>query len=108
MPVLLKNTFKAWIDRMPGPSAHPRLIVIGDVQVPTTGWHAWLTRHEPQGINPNILILDVNAQKPSGEAGQMVTTIPLRYEEHPPHHNYTQVTVRDGKDEVTVGVGSTQ
>jgi hypothetical protein len=106
MPVLLKNTFKAWIDRMPG--APPRLIVTGDVQVPTSGWHAWLTKRSPRGINPNILILDVNAQKPSGVVLEVVTTIPLRYEETPPQHEYTQVTIVDGKDEVTVGVGSTQ
>lgn len=105
MPTILKNTFKAWIDRMPG--AGPNLIVIGDVEVPTTGWHVVLTRRSPQGINPNILILDVSAQPPQGMAGQMITTIPLRYQERPPHHEYTQVTVVDGKDEVTVGVGST-
>jgi hypothetical protein len=106
MPTLLKNTFKAWIDRMPG--SRPKLIVVGDVQVPTSGWHVWLSKHVPQGINPNILILDVNATKPSGIVLEVVTTIPLRYEESPPQHEYTQVTVLDGKDEVTVGVCSTQ
>jgi hypothetical protein len=106
MPILLKDTFKAWIDRMPG--AGPKLIVIGDVQVPTSGWHVWLTPRAPQGINPNILILDVSAQKPSGIVLQVITTIPLRYEEAPPHNEYTQVTIVDGKDEVTIGVGSTQ
>jgi hypothetical protein len=42
MPILLKDTFEAWIDHMPG--SGPKLIVIGDVQVPTTGWHVTLTR----------------------------------------------------------------
>lgn len=106
MPILLKVTFKAWIDHMPG--SDPKLIVIGDVQVPTTGWHVTLTRRSPQGFNPNILLLDVSAQQPKGMAGQMVTTIPLRYEERPPQREYTQVTVADGKDEVTICVGSTQ
>jgi hypothetical protein len=106
MPVLLKDTFKAWIDRMPG--ARPKLIAIGDVQVPTSGWHVWLTKRVPQGTNPNVLILDVNAQKPSGIVLEVVTKIPLRFQESPPQHEYTQVTIVDGKDEVTVGVGSTQ
>jgi hypothetical protein len=106
MPILLKDTFKAWIDNMPG--APPTLIAIGDVQVPTSGWHVWLAKRPSQGINPNVLILDVNAQKPSGIVLEVITKIPLRYVESPPQHEYTQVTIIDGKDGVTVGVGSTQ
>ena len=34
MTVLLRNTFRAWIDCVPG--APPKLIMIGDVRVP--GW----------------------------------------------------------------------
>src|SRR4051794_14391665 len=98
MPTLLKGTFKAWIDRMPG--SGPKLIVIGDVQVPTTGWHVTLLRHSPQGINPTILILDVSAQQPTGMAGQMITVIPLLYDERPPQSDYAQVTIRDGKNEI--------
>jgi hypothetical protein len=102
MPLLLKETFKAWIDRMP--PGGPKLIVVGEVQVPTGGWHAGLTRRSPQGINPDILILDVSAQAPSGMVTQVITTIPLRYEERPPVHQYTQVTIVDGHDQVTVDV----
>jgi hypothetical protein len=106
VPILLKETFKAWIDRMPG--VGPKLIIVGDVQVPTTGWHVSLVRHSPQGFNPNILIVDVNAQQPTGRAGDMISIVPVRYEERPPRNEYTQVTVVDGTDEVTIGVGSTQ
>ncbi|MET4147776.1 hypothetical protein ABIC08_001990 [Bradyrhizobium sp. RT9b] len=35
MTVLLRNTFKAWIDRAPG--APPKLVMVGDVRVPTDG-----------------------------------------------------------------------
>ena len=83
MPTLLKGTFKAWIDRMPGPGAKPKLIVVGDVQVPTSGWHVWLESRNPQGVNPQILILDVKAQPPSGIVLEVVTTIPVRFEEQP-------------------------
>jgi hypothetical protein len=108
MPTLLKNTFKAWIDRMPGPGAQPKLIVVGDVQVPTSGWHVWLERRVPQGINPDILVLDVKARKPGGIVLEVITTIPLRYEERPPQREYTQVTIVNGAESVTIGVGSTQ
>ena len=105
MPLLLKETFKAWIDHMP--PGGPKLIVVGKVQVNTGGWQVSLRRRVPQGINPNILILDVIAQAPGGIVTQVITDIPLRYEERPPLHEYTQVNVVDGKDEVTVEVGHT-
>lgn len=106
MPTLLKGTFKAWIDRMPG--AGPKLIVIGDMEVPTGGWRVDLVRRSPQGINPNILILDVAAQPPRGIVTQVITVVPLRYEERPPQHDYTQVTIANGADEITADVGATQ
>ncbi|TYL98190.1 hypothetical protein FXB40_06880 [Bradyrhizobium rifense] len=102
MTVLLRNTFKAWIDRVPG--APPRLIMIGDVRVPTNGWHARLTRRSPQGINPKILILDVSAQESGGEAREQITTIPLRYEESPPLDEYGQVMIANGKGEIVVRI----
>ncbi len=105
MTVLLRNTFKAWIDRVPGEP--PKLIMIGDVRVPANGSQARLTRRSPQGINPKILILDVNAQEPSGEAPQEITTIPLRYEESPPQDEYRQVMIATGKGEIVVHVGRT-
>jgi hypothetical protein len=61
----------------------------------------------PQGINPNILILQLKATPPPGPVPQILTRIPLRYEEAPPSHPYTQVTVRNGTEEFTIGVGVT-
>jgi len=102
MTVLLRNTFKAWIDRAPG--APPRLVMVGDVRVPTDGWQARLTKRSPQGINPKILILDVKTQQPGGDAQEAITTIPLRYEESPPQDEYGQVMIANGKAEIVVRV----
>jgi len=44
-------------DLMPGKP--PTLNVSGKCCFPTTGWGATLQRHEPQGINPSVLILDL-------------------------------------------------
>lgn len=103
MTVLLRDTFKAWIDRAPG--APPRLIMTGDVRVPTNGWQARLTRRSPQGINPKILILDVSAQQPAGVVKEGITTIPLRYEESPPQDEYGQVMISTCKGEIVVNIG---
>ncbi|WP_456618751.1 MULTISPECIES: hypothetical protein [unclassified Bradyrhizobium] len=101
MTVLLRNTFKAWIDH--GPGVPPKLVMTGDVRV--HGWQARLTKRSPQGINPKILILDVSAQQPSGEAPEQITTIPLRYEESPPQDEYAQVMIATCKGEIVVHVG---
>jgi hypothetical protein len=106
MAKLLKDTFRAWIDRMPG--RQPRLIVTGDIEVPTSAWTASLERAVPQDINENILLLTLVARPPSGMANQVISTLHLRYEESPPQRKYTQVTVSDGRDSVTVDVGATQ
>jgi hypothetical protein len=103
MTVLLRDTFKAWIDRAPG--APPRLIMTGDVRVPTNGWQARLTRRTPQGINPKILILDVSAQQPDSAVQEEITTIPLRYEESPPQDEYGQVMIATCRGEIVVNIG---
>ena len=102
MPKLLKNTFKAWINKMPG--SRPKLIVTGQAEVTTSGWTGSLERARPQGINPNILILDACLVEPTGDVLQVVSQVELRYEESPPAVDYTDVTVRLDGDQVTVKV----
>lgn len=102
MPRLLKDTFKAWINKMPG--SKPTLFVIGEVEVPTTGWNVTMVRQEPQGINPKILLLVVHAVPPKGGAAQVIQQIPVRYEEAPPQLEYSQVTVSLESESVTVEV----
>lgn len=102
---VLKDTFRAWMDNMP--VGGPKLIVIGDVVAPTGGWNVSLRPASPQGINPNILILTIEARPPTGESSQVETKIPLRYVEAPPAHPYTEVTIRSSGGEFTLGVGIT-
>lgn len=50
--------FYAWLNLMPiGP---PTINVVGEVQVPNPGVDVFLTYKVPQGINPNILLLDLH------------------------------------------------
>ncbi|MGO7446508.1 hypothetical protein ACC668_17675 [Rhizobium ruizarguesonis] len=89
MPRLIKETAAAWIDKMPG--AGGPLIATVDVEVPSGGWTGSLKRTQPQGFNPNVLLLDVVLVKPSGEAASVMSTLKLRFEERPAAHPYTQV-----------------
>jgi hypothetical protein len=61
------------------PGANETLHVKGKVTVPTTGFKAELVEAEPQGINPSILLLELKLTKPSGPAGEVVTTLEVTY-----------------------------
>jgi hypothetical protein len=101
----IQESFRAWIDKQPpGPN---KLIVVGKVEVPTAGWTAALKRRPP-GINPNILMLEVQKIPPTGNVNQVVMQIDVRYEEAPPAALYTDVTIFDETLQFTIPVGATQ
>ncbi len=69
----------AWINRMPpGPAI---LHVAGECEFPSGGFAVELRRHEPQGFNPKILLLDMIVIPPDGPAPAAITTVEVRYRE---------------------------
>jgi len=69
--------WKAWHDNQPpGPAT---LHVIGKCTFPTSGYSVELKRHEPQGINPQIYILDKIVHTPTGNVSQIVTDVDVKY-----------------------------
>jgi hypothetical protein len=90
MPAV-QNTFKAELIK----HRHHKheLRVIGDVTEPTTGWSVKLERANPQGINPKSLLLKLVEVKPTGVAGDIVTTHHVKYDENPTLVEYTEVTI---------------
>lgn len=101
MPMLLKRTFSAWIDRMP--TKHSRLIVTGKAETPTSGWSGTLVRPVTQGADPQTLVLDASLTGPTGQTTPRISQIDLRYEEIPAGP-YAHVTVRLDDSEVTLAV----
>jgi hypothetical protein len=65
----------------PEPSGPNRLKVHGECTFPTPGYKVELKRREPQGINPQILMLDHIVVPPTGIEPQRVDTVVVRYEE---------------------------
>jgi hypothetical protein len=90
MPAV-QNTFKAELIKHHHHKCELR--VTGDVTEPTTGWTVSLERASPQGINPKILLLKLVEVKPTGLAGDIVTTHHVNYDENPAQVEYTQVTI---------------
>lgn len=79
-------------DHMPGPDKQWVTRVQGTVTTPTSDWTAELRRREPQGINPWDLLLDLIVTPPSGSSNDVVTDIPVTFEE-PGEFEYDSVTV---------------
>lgn len=77
---------------MPGDS--PTLHVKGEVICPTSGFTARLVPHSPQGINPEIYLLDlvVNPPEPGTVVLQVETNVPVHFQEVT-DQKYSDVTI---------------
>jgi hypothetical protein len=84
-----EGTWEASLDTMP---MHEKTLrVKGICTCPTTGYKVRLVRAEPQGINPEILILRLETTPPGGMAGQMMTPHEVSYTEM--GASYRKVTI---------------
>jgi hypothetical protein len=78
------------------PPAPPVLTVVGECTFPTAGYSVELRRHEPQGINPEYLLLDLVVHEPTGPVAQVITTVEARYEEETDFEYETVTILPDG------------
>ena len=75
------------------------------VLTPTSGYKARLVPHKPPGFNPNILLLDLEVEAPTGPVLDVVTPVPAYYVDSPYKGQFTDVTVLAGLVvEVTVPI----
>jgi hypothetical protein len=73
------DSWKASISKMPPPP--DVLHVRGPVTVPNPGVEPFLSRKEPQGTNPTILLLDLVLVQLPGEWPQVIVTKLATYQE---------------------------
>jgi len=86
----------AWVDlQPPGP---PSLHVHGTVEAPTPCHKASLSVRVPPGINPTILQLNLSITPPTGPCTQVVTNIPVAYDDqaYDTGKGYKTVQIFDG------------
>lgn len=89
----------AILDKQPPLPARAR--VTADVTVANPGVHASLVKAQPQGINPDVLLLRIEAKQSPGFHPQVLTTRSVRYDESPAEQEYTSVTILHGADSFT-------
>ncbi len=77
-----------------------RFYVTGKVVVSTAGYSVTLKKRSPQGINPEVLLLDLEITRPTGMVAQVITTEEPRYEEDPYSGPHTSVGIYCGSDEL--------
>jgi hypothetical protein len=91
----------AWINLMPPPPDD--FHVTGEVYVPNLGVDPILTPKVPQGINPQILLLDLTLVQQPGIWPQVLVWKQARYDKVPSSVRYTQVQIFCG-DEVIADI----
>ena len=93
------SDWKAWHDRQPG---HPATLhITGKCKFNTGGYKVTLQPAVPQGINPEIYILNKIVHAPSGPATQVVTDVPVHYTEKT-DARYTEVDIHPDGAKVPV------
>jgi hypothetical protein len=72
------------------------LKVQGQCTFPTPGFKVQLKKKEPQGINPEILLLEKTIVAPTGIEPDHVVTITVSFEEHTAAHYHEVEILPDG------------
>lgn len=88
----------AWIDEMPpGPSTFH---IGGEVTVANPGVQAVLTKRQPQGINPAILLMELNLVQKPGTWMQNITCASVTFSEQipagMPRYTTVEISSKDG------------
>lgn len=95
-PTRSTTGWRAWINAMPG-TEPPRLLVTGEVTVPTGGWRVALTLGAIREIDPPVQEVILTLDPPSGFATQAIVTHEARGS-FPALPRYGAVIVRCGGD----------
>lgn len=99
----------AWINLMP--PKPDDFHVVGEVLVANPGLQAELCIKEPQGTNPNILLLDMHLVQRPGVWPQVMTWVQCRFDKilRPDDPRYTDVEVfHEGTSVATMKVDEVQ
>lgn len=89
------HSWEAWNNLMPG--AGKTIHVIGKVRVNSGGWTATLSKRVPQGINPEILLLDLKVTPPTGPVTAPVLDLPVEFSEKYTGEKFTKTQVFCGE-----------
>src|ERR1700730_4454760 len=98
-----EGCWTAGLDTMP--PEKPRMTVKGVCTCPTSGFKTSLRKANPQGINPDILLLDLVTDPPTNIVNQVVTNYDVTYHEKD-SQRYTEVTILPCNITVSVKVVS--
>jgi hypothetical protein len=74
--------------------------VVGEVQVCNPGIMAMLCPKEPQGINPDMLLMDLILVQQPGVWPQLITWVPARYDKILMNSTYRSVSIFCDGDQI--------
>jgi len=109
MGVPNNRDWKAWEDSQPPNPPGSKLHVSGEVETTNSAIVPVLKPAVPQGINPNILILDLTLENAGGPGTDDINYRPAKYEDDIREGLYYQVHINwEGATVDTVDVESVQ
>ena len=97
---ILPETLEATLEKQPGPGKRYKLFVSVEAEV-EVDWKVKLVSAHPQGTNPRVKLLRFDVELPTGKHSNAIVRKTIRYEEAPPHADYKEVTIEDGKQTVS-------
>lgn len=100
MSELVTAHWNAWIDMMPG--VERQIYVTGEVRTGAANQLPKLALAEPQGINNQILILELSIEGTGAPGIQVVAFRPVRFERKLGTQVYAQVEIRHRSDSVAI------
>ena len=95
-PVVESRDWSAWIDAEPGPGAEPRLIVTGEIDLPSPGYRSQWSIGIADRRLPPAQHLNLALTPPQGIVAQVITTEKLRFEAKAAYPEYRAIIVRCG------------
>jgi hypothetical protein len=100
---IVPDTLKATLINSPIPGRPSSLNVTVDANV-EVGWEVKLISATPQGINPAVKLLRFHVRQPTGAQSDAIFRKTFSYQESPAQADYTEVTLENEGDDVTVNV----
>jgi hypothetical protein len=100
------GVWAAWLNTMPGTGPW-KLHVKGTLQMPTPGFTLTLKESSPQGIDADVLLLDLIVTPPGSDmiVPQMITEEEVRFEK-PTEIEYKRVTILPDGPDIAVDIVS--
>jgi hypothetical protein len=99
-PVIESGKWHAWIDKFTQKKGNNRLIVVGEIVLPTPGFTIGWKQGATDRMSPPSLRLHLSATPPEGMVIQAITPVPVNINLETPIHEFRSVIIFCGNEKL--------